>query len=119
MTILLLDDNKELLFLLGQSLRKKGFEVHTALNGTAALVILSENKIDLVISDVIMFGTPIMSFTCTLKNLYPKIPLLLISGDPKNSLIDNAFTLGANEFIPKPINISELVAAINKLTVLS
>jgi len=116
MTILIIDDNKEYLLLLSQTIKKRGFEVHTALNGLSALTILSENKIDLIISDVIMFSTPIMSFTCTLKNLYPNIPLIIVSGFPSSALIENSLILGADKFIPKPLNISQLVKTINKLT---
>ncbi len=116
MTILIIDDDKEFLFLLNQSISKRGFQVHTALSGMAALIILSENKIDLIISDVIMYSTPIMSFTCTLKNLYPNIPLILVSGVPSSALIDNSLILGADKFIPKPLNINTLVNTIHKLT---
>jgi DNA-binding NtrC family response regulator len=116
MTILLIDDDKEFLSLLSQSMSKRDFTVHTALNGMAALTILSENKIDLIISDVIMFSTPIMSLTCTLKNLYPRIPLIIVSGFTSSALIENSIILGADKFIPKPININLLVTAINKLT---
>jgi two-component system response regulator HydG len=114
-TILLIDDDKDYLFLLSKSISKKGYHVYTALNGMKALHEMNDHKIDVVISDVIMSDTPIMSFTCTLKNLYPKTPLILMSGLPYGPLISNSLTLGADEFIPKPINMNALFSTIDKL----
>jgi DNA-binding response OmpR family regulator len=115
MNILLIDDDKDFLFLLSKSMSKRGYHVYTALNGIKALDELNDHNIDLIISDVIMADTPIMSLTCTLKHLYPKTPIILISGLPSGPLIDNTLTLGADEFIPKPINMSLLYSTISKL----
>jgi DNA-binding NtrC family response regulator len=116
MNILIIDDDKEYLYLLGQTIRKQGYEVFTAINGLRALDVLSENDIEIIISDVIMSDTPIMSLTCTLKNLYPHVPIILISGLPAGPLIHNSLTLGASEFIPKPINLPQLFSTIHKLS---
>jgi len=115
MNILVIDDDKDFLFLISKTMRKQGYHVFTAINGIKALDELSEHKIDLIISDVIMADTPIMSLTCTLKNLYPKTPIILVSGLPSGHLIKNTLTLGADEFIPKPINLEQLYSAIDKL----
>mgnify|MGYP006191832829 CR=1 FL=1 len=71
--------------------------------------------VDLIITDVIMADTPIMSLTCTLRQLYPKVPIILISGLPAEPLIHNSLTLGANEFIPKPIHMGKLYSTIERL----
>ncbi len=115
MNILVIDDDSEFLFLMCHALKKHGFEVHSAKNGVGALDVLADHKIDLVISDVIMSDTPIMSLTCTLKKLYPAMPIILISGLPAEPLIHNSLTLGANEFIPKPINMNQLYRTIDRL----
>lgn len=114
MNILLIDDDPEFLFLLHELIARQGFTAYTATNGIKALEIMTEQSIDLVITDAIMPDTPIMSFICTLKNEYPNVPLILISGLPGNPLISNSMILGADEFIPKPINTSSLFTAINK-----
>ena len=116
MNILIIDDDKEFLFLLSNSLKKQGYQVHTAVNGVKALDVLTEHKIEVIISDVIMSDTPIMSLTCTLKKLYPEIPIILISGLPAGPLIHNSLTLGASEFVPKPINLGQLFNTIDRLS---
>ena len=113
--ILLIDDDKDYLFLLSRAISKFGYHVYTAINGIKALDELHEHKIDVVVSDVIMADTPIMSLTCTLKNLYPKIPIILISALTTGPLIKNTLTLGADGFIAKPVNMTELFSTIDKL----
>jgi DNA-binding response OmpR family regulator len=114
MTILVIDDDKDFLYLLSKRISKQGHEVYTATNGISALSEMDHHKIDLVISDVVMRDTPIMSLTCTLKHLYPATPLILISGLPNEPVINNSLTLGADEFIPKPINMNTLFTTIDK-----
>lgn len=116
MNILIIDDDKEYLFLLSHSISRHGYKVFTAVNGIKALDVLSDHKIDLIISDVLMSDTPIMSLTCTLKNLYPAVPIILISGLPTGPLVSNSLTLGADEFIPKPINLNLLFSTITRFT---
>jgi DNA-binding NtrC family response regulator len=115
MKILLIDDDRDFLLLLGQSLRKQGYHVHTAASGIEALEVLGEKAVDLIISDVLMADTPIMSFTCMLRKLYPSVPIILVSGLPAGPLIHNSLTLGANEFVPKPVNMQVLCKSINRL----
>jgi DNA-binding NtrC family response regulator len=114
MHILIIDDDEEFLYLLKNLINRNGFTAHTATNGMKALELMSENEIDLVITDAIMPDTPIMSFICTLKHSFPNTPLILISGLPNNPLINNSLILGADEFIPKPIDSGALVRTINK-----
>jgi DNA-binding NtrC family response regulator len=112
--VLLIDDDPSFLFLLGETLTKQGYTAHTASNGKRALDELYAHRVDLIISDVLMQDTPIMSLTCTLKNLFPKTPLILMSGLPGGPLIQNALILGADDFVPKPINLNLLCETMNK-----
>lgn len=114
MKILVIDDDEQFLFVMSELLKKYGFEVETAVNGMAALKIISDHPVNLVISDTIMPDTPIMSFICTLKNSWPEIPVILISGLPGSPLINNSLILGADEFLPKPIDTNSILTAINK-----
>lgn len=114
MNILVIDDDEQFLFVMSELLKKYGFDVKTALNGMSALQIISESDIELVISDTIMPDTPIMSFICTLKSSWPDLPVILISGLPGSPLVNNSMILGADEFLPKPIDTPSLFNAINK-----
>lgn len=114
MNILVIDDDEQFLFVLGELLKKYGFNVSLARNGMEALETISEEDIHLIITDTIMPDTPIMSFICTLKNSYPELPVILISGLPTSPLINNSLILGADQFLPKPLDLNSLFTAINK-----
>jgi DNA-binding NtrC family response regulator len=115
MNVLVIDDDSDFLFLIRQKLKRNGHNVYTATNGLKALDELESHKTDLVISDVIMRDTPIMSLTCTLKRLYPQMPLILISGADAEPLVKNSLALGADEFIPKPLDMPRLLSSMKRL----
>jgi DNA-binding NtrC family response regulator len=116
MNILIIDDDADFLYILAHTVRKQGYTVFTALNGRKALDTLGENDIDLIISDVIMTDTPILSLTCTLKTLYPETPIVLISGIPNDHLASKSMSLGADTFLSKPVNMNLLFSTINQLS---
>lgn len=115
MNILVIDDDKDFLFLLSGSISKEGHSVYTATNGLSALGSLESHHIDLIISDVIMKDTPILSLTCILKKRYPHTPLILISGLPQGHLVNNSLNLGADDFVPKPVDMGRLLKSISRL----
>jgi CheY-like chemotaxis protein len=114
MNVLIIDDNKDFLTLMSRLLEKKQMQVYTALSGMKALETLDETPVDVILCDVLMPETHVMSLICTLKNLYPDIPIILVSGLPKGPLVKHSLSLGADEFIPKPVNTELLFEAINK-----
>jgi DNA-binding NtrC family response regulator len=116
MNILVIDDDPDFLYILGNTLHGKGYTVFTALNGQKALDYMTENEIHLVISDVVMTDTPILSLTCTLKTMFPKVPIVLISGIPNDFLASKSISLGADSFIPKPLNMRDLYNTINRFS---
>jgi FixJ family two-component response regulator len=65
---------------------------------------------------VVMSDTPILSLTCTLKSVYPHIPIVLISGIPNGHLASKSMSLGADTFIQKPVNLKELFTTISRLS---
>jgi DNA-binding response OmpR family regulator len=116
MHILLIDDDRDFLFLFGNALKKAGFAVTPAPDGMQALQSLERKPADLVISDVVMRDTPVMSLTCLIKRAHPDVPLILISAYIDEPLIKNSLDLGADAFLPKPVNMNDLRASIARLS---
>jgi len=80
-TILCIDDEPEILRLRRQQLEMYGFVVITASSGTAGLQLLSEGLgVDLVLLDYVMPGMPGDQLAEELKRLYPRVPIVLMSG---------------------------------------
>ncbi len=112
-TILLVDDEKDIVEFLKYSLEKEGFSVLTAYNGEEAMMRIPESP-DLVILDVMM---PKMDGYEVCRRIRAdrhteKLPIIFLTA--KSSEIDeiNGLNLGANDYIPKPISPNLLIARV-------
>jgi len=79
-TVLLVDDEAALLVLAKNFLKKAGYKVFCAEGADSALWILSRNKIDIMVSDVIMPGMNGFELAKKVETLYPEIKIQLVSG---------------------------------------
>src|ERR1700739_611553 len=117
MKILVIDDDQMMLAAISKKLEEKKYEVSTTTDAVEALKIMSDEQIDLVISDVIMPCISGLTFLSMLKNFYySKMPLILISSYNQENLILKAHSLGATYFIAKPIDYDHLILKIEEFT---
>ncbi|HTA83962.1 MAG TPA: response regulator [Bacteroidia bacterium] len=117
MRILVVDDDMLMLTAISKKLEEKHYEVSTTTDAVEALTILADNKIDLIISDVVMPCISGFTFLSMLKNFYySKVPLILISSYNQENVILQANHLGASYFLPKPINYDQLILKIKEFT---
>lgn len=95
-------------------LLKEGFEVVEAINGKEALSVLKTTQVELILMDLMMpemDGYKAINMIKADENL-SHIPLIIISALSKQDAISKGLTLGANEYISKPFNITEFVFKI-------
>ena len=115
MKILIVDDDKMMLEAISYSLRADGYEVSVAENGLVALNILESEKIDLIVSDIMMPSMSGLGLLNLLKQFYfNKIPVIVISSLDKADVILCSMGLGAENFISKPIDFDELSLRVKK-----
>lgn len=115
MKILIVDDDKLQLKAISHSLKDSGYETVTAENGFEALDVINKEKIDLVISDVMMPNISGLGLLSLLKQFYfNKIPVIIISSLDKADIILHSIGLGAVDFVSKPINFIELLGRVKK-----
>jgi len=79
-TILCVDDEATALFLRKAVLQKFGFQVVTASSAKEALMILEERRVDLVLSDLLMPEVVGTELARIVKERYPGIPVVVVSG---------------------------------------
>lgn len=110
-TILLVDDEKEIVKLMEIYLRNEGYGLLTASNGAEALQVLKEHKTDLVILDVMMPGMDGLE-TCAKIRETNNIPIIMLSA--KSEDIDKiaGLSLGADDYVSKPFSPLVLVARV-------
>ena len=114
--ILVVEDNEELLALMLQVL-SKNYHVFTAKNGKQAMNIIMKEKLDLVVSDVMM---PIMDgieLTRQLKSdkSFWQLPIILLTAKNKEEDKTEAYAVGADAYITKPFKFEDLEVRINAL----
>lgn len=83
-------------------------------NGSQALKIAQEQRPDVVVADIRMPGLDGLALCEQLKQLYPDIQLLLISGYQEFAFAQRAVQLGAKDYILKPIDERQLMESVTR-----
>ncbi len=116
--ILIVDDSRTDRFVLSAMLRKNGYEVFTAENGTEAFSKADDVQPDIILMDVVMPGTSGFQATRSIsKNETTKhIPIIICSS--KGQETDKIWGLrqGAREYLVKPVTEADLLQKIAALT---
>lgn len=115
MKILVVDDDKLMLESISHYLGAEGYETSIAEDGFQALDTIQKQKIDLIISDIMMPNISGLALLNLLKQFYfNSIPVILISSLDKKAFILRSLGLGAIDFITKPIDFKNLSQLVRK-----
>lgn len=114
-TLLLVDDEKALLTLGEDVFSQQGYKVFCAENADSALWILSRNKIDVMISDVIMPGIDGYELARKVEQLYPEVKVQLVSGYSSERLGKEKENPYTKTIIDKPYSTEEILARVRHL----
>jgi DNA-binding response OmpR family regulator len=115
--ILLVEDDEIMNRVIERILLKEGFSVAAAKNGKEALQNIDSGNFDLVITDIMMpyaNGFEIVSKVKSLKGARP-VPVIVISTVGNEDSVMEAFRLGADDFLKKPIMAGELTIRVRRL----
>lgn len=116
--ILAVDDAPDNLILLERMLKRQGFDVLKASSGRECLAASASEHPDMIILDVAM---PEMDGFETLKHLRSNeitkdIPVIILTANSKDAKsIEEGFSLGADEYLTKPIDKDELIARVKSI----
>ncbi len=110
--VLLVDDEPALLKVLGIKLRVSGFEVVTARDGVEALKLVEAVRPDILLLDVLLPGMDGLRVLEKLRR-FSDLPVIVFSAQPENA--QKAFSHGADDFLPKPFDVDDLVGRIDRL----
>jgi YesN/AraC family two-component response regulator len=114
-SILIVDDEQIIRNVLKRKLEQTtSYLVHTADDGTTGLEVFKNEKIDLVISDLLMTQMNGIELLRNLKQIDPAIPVIIITGYGTLDDAIAAIHLGAEDFIKKPFDINEVIETIEK-----
>lgn len=116
MRILVADDEKELVAALEELLKRERYTVDTVYDGQSAYEYASTDNYDCIILDIMMPDIDGLEVLRRLRSAGIKTPILLLTakGDPSDRIL--GLDRGADDYLPKPFVVGELLARIRALT---
>jgi DNA-binding NtrC family response regulator len=112
-SILVVDDELLIRDLLYDFFLGQGWQVSIAENGEKALEILRTKEIDLVLADIKMPQMDGLTLTSEVKESFPDIPVVLMTGYPSVESAVAALRSKAADYVTKPFNINQLFKLID------
>ena len=114
--ILIIDDEKDICFLISEILKDEEYITTSALNSDDAIKKFNENKPDLIILDVWLSNSKLdgIELLKEFKSLDKTIPIIIISGYGTVDLAVKSIKNGAYDFLEKPFNSDKLIILANR-----
>ena len=109
--VLIIDDEKDICFLISEILKDEKYTTYSAQNSSEAISSFTINKPDLVILDVWLSNSKLdgIEILKEFKNINKNIPIIIISGHGTVDLAVSAIKNGAYDFLEKPFNSDKLI----------
>ncbi len=113
--ILVVEDEAHLAQGLLFNLRAEGYTVQLAVDGESALEMIAAQSFDALILDVMLPGRDGFSVAAELRAQQIYIPILMLTARSRPEDVLNGFSAGADDYLPKPFDLSILLARLNGL----
>ncbi len=112
--ILLVEDNKNIITVMKLCLKQAGYEVQVVSNGVEAVDVAFEAPPDLILLDVCLpkMNGFLVCETLKEEEATAEIPILMLSAKTEEEDIQRAYELGADQYLTKPIEPSELLEQV-------
>lgn len=114
-TILIVDDEEDILDLIQYTLNKEGYDVITCVDTLNVKDILDEEDIALILMDRNLPSVEGSLFIATLRDEGYNQPVIYVSAKDSDDDILEGFTRGGDDYITKPFNLNELKARVQAL----
>lgn len=111
-TILLIEDSEEMSEFLREILVEQGYVVYVASSGVQGLKLVDKVHPDLILLDLLLPDIHGGSLCVRIKKNYPELPIIMVTGQTKNTEIVTGLNQGADDYILKPFDESVLFARI-------
>ena len=113
-TILVIDDERNMRWVLERALAKAGYDVVTAERGEQAIQRFARHAVDLVLLDLKMPGMDGMTVLRELRRRDTTVPILLLTAYASVPTAVEALQIGASDYLRKPFDLETVLATINR-----
>ena len=110
-TILVIEDEQDMLLLLRRILESEGYRVSLATDGVYGMTLLREAKPDLILLDIMMPG-PDGYMTLGSIRQYSSAPVIMVTAKWETEALQKALVMGADDYVEKPFRRGELLARV-------
>jgi len=109
-SVLLVEDDTTTMAVVSELLKRASYTVLTATNGREAIAVLQENKVDLILTDVLMpevNGFELIEQVCGSRK-FGSVPVIVMSCQESQESVLRAFRAGASDYLIKPLRRNEV-----------
>ena len=111
-TVLICDDDKDIVSALEIYLTSEGYQTVSAYNGEEAIAAVNEGNIDLILMDIMMPRLDGIRTTARLREAGGNIPIILLTAKSEDSDKVLGLNIGADDYVTKPFNPIEVLARV-------
>lgn len=112
--ILIVDDDKDLSFIISEMLEGYGYSVKTARSGEEAFDLMSHNSFHLILLDINLPDTTGLELCKELRRV-SQVPVIFASARTSEDDRITGFDIGGDDYLPKPYSMKELLSRVNAL----
>jgi two-component system response regulator HydG len=113
-TVFVVDDEREMVDLIGIGLKKRGFSIVPFGNGSDALAAIPAHDVDVIVTDLNMKGMTGLELCQKVVADRPDIPVLMLTAFGSFETAVGAIRAGAYDFVTKPVEIEALAIAVRR-----
>ena len=112
--IWVIDDDRAMRWVLEKTFKEEGFDVTSFEEAQSALDQLSLGAPDVILTDIRMPGIDGLTFLAKVKANYPDLPVIIMTAHSDLESAVSSYQTGAFEYLPKPFDIDEALALVNR-----
>jgi DNA-binding NtrC family response regulator len=114
--VLFVDDEEELVSTVVERLDLRGIDATGAMSGEEALTRIEEKPFDVVVLDVRMPGLGGFDVIKRIKHSHPDLEVILVSGHGAKEAEETGLSLGAFDYLQKPVDLEDLIGILHRAT---
>ena len=113
-TVWIVDDDRSIRWVLEKALQQEGMTTQSFDNADSVLAHLSRQQPDVIISDIRMPGASGLDLLARIRELYPRLPVIIMTAHSDLDSAVASYQGGAFEYLPKPFDIDEAVSLVKR-----
>ena len=113
-TVWIVDDDRSIRWVLEKALQQEGMTTQSFDSADGVLSRLSRQQPDVIISDIRMPGASGLDLLARIRELYPRLPVIIMTAHSDLDSAVASYQGGAFEYLPKPLDVDEAVSLVKR-----